>query len=165
MHGGVGYPMLAIRDDMMLIADRLGVEKPVYVQAACLAAMARYGEADTIAVVAEAWLRYAEPGDPIPAPGELEARSEHDPTIKTAIICHAVDVQSGERLSGVAEAFLDDGGHPDWSMQFATNDLTVPDDPLTYAVRVMGQIVAPPSITELLFVTERLGFDVVEVRL
>lgn len=163
MHGGIYASMFAMSDGVMLAAELRKEDTSPIPAAGVLAAMALHAEADTIAIVAEAWLRHHDPGDDIPVPGELAARAETDPDVKTAIIVHGMDVASGDRLTAVATAFLDDEGQPDWECAYAMVPMQLPADPLRLARATMGQIRRPESFAHLIDVAANMGFTVVEV--
>ena len=47
-------------------------------------------------------------------PGELRDIADLDPTVKTGIVCHGVDLDTGEVAVAVASQSIDDDGHMAW---------------------------------------------------
>lgn len=91
------------------------------VAATVLGSLAIATRATAIGRVDEAWVRVAPEDDPLDEmrPGVLAERADTDPRVRTAIICHALDLRSRRQVLGMAVAGLDDEGSPTWAFEWS----------------------------------------------
>ena len=78
------------------------------------ALLARQVDAHWIGSTHEVWSQEREVGSEVPARGDLARMSATDPTVRTSIVVHCLDVKTSEVAFGMSRLGLDRHGKPVW---------------------------------------------------
>lgn len=107
------------------------------------AVLASEVDAHWIGSTHEVWSQEREAGSEIPARGDLERMSATDPSVRTSIVVHVLDVKTAEVSFGMSRLGLDRLGRPTWDSDLHDDVRSPVMDNLGMAAKLCREMDAP----------------------